>query len=184
KEKAPQVLSNIVEADETYYGGAEKNKHKDKKTKGTQGRNAETKTPIFGLVERQGKVIVAPVSDVKGNTLKGIINTTVMPNATIVTDEWGSYNGLSVNFKHLRVEHGKGEYVNGIAHTNTLEGFWSLLKRGINGIQHSVSKKHLHRYCDEYSYRYNNRKTIAVERFVTSLENLECRLTYQQLIQK
>lgn len=183
REKAPHMLSNVVEADETYLGGKESNKHANKRTKGTQGRNTKTKQPVFGVMERGGKIIVQPVEDVRGKTLKTIINENVKPNTTIVTDEWKSYNGLHVNFKHLKVEHGKGEYVNGIAHTNNMENFWSLLKRGINGIQHSISQKHAHRYCNEYGYRHNNRNVLAVTRFINSLSNLEnSRLTYKDLI--
>jgi transposase-like protein len=182
--KAPKLLKNIVEADETYYGGTEKNKHKDKKTKGTQGRNTETKTPIFGLIERKGDILISPVNDVKGKTLNTIINNNVVKGATISTDEWGAYNGLSTDYTHVKVEHGKGEFVNGIAHTNNLEGFWSHLKRGINAIQISVSPQHLHRYCDEYAYRYKTRNEQDGDRFTMYFKNIEDRLTYKQLIQK
>lgn len=102
------TLTGIIKADETYYGAPEKNKHKDKRTPGSQGRNTETKMPIFGLIQRKGELTVIPVPNVKRETLKGIINTKVEKNSSISTDEWGSYNGLDKNFTHLKVHHGRG----------------------------------------------------------------------------
>jgi transposase-like protein len=155
-----EMLQGIVEADETYIGGKNKNRHNDKKTKGGQGRGGDDKTPVFGVLERGGKVKAGKVKDVTAKTLKGMIKQFVAIGTSLMTDEWRAYNGLSNAYNHSVVSHGSGQYVNGIAHTNTLEGFWSLLKRGIIGQYHYVTPKYLNRYIDEFCYRYNNRLTV------------------------
>ena len=99
-----------------------------------------------------------------------------------MTDEWLGYNGLKTDFNHIQINHKEKEYVRGGFHTNTIEGFWSLLKRGIYGIYHQVSPKHLHRYCDEFSFRYNTRNISDKTRFNVLLENVNCRLTYDDLV--
>lgn len=152
-----ELMTGIVEADETYIGGKNKNRHNDKKTKGGQGRGGEDKTPVIGVLQRDGKVVAKKANDVSGKTLKTFINDNVAKGSTLNTDEWIGYRGLSEKFNHLVVSHGKGQYVNGNSHTNTLEGFWSLFKRGIVGQYHQISVKHLNRYVDEFCFRYNNR---------------------------
>lgn len=156
------LFKGIIEVDETYIGGKNKNKHSDKKVKNTQGRNTETKIPIFGVLERNGNIRAQKVNNVRGKTLKTIINQNVTPGSYICSDEWGAYNGLNAKFKHLVVEHNKGEYVNGIASTNTIEGFWSLFKRGVIGQYHKLSGKYLNFYIDEFCFRYSNRKNVNI----------------------
>jgi transposase-like protein len=141
-----------VEMDETYVGG--------KGRKGSKrGRGAEQKTCVVGAVERGGKVIAIASSDVSSKTLHGVAKEYILPDSIVYTDEWRGYNGLGkVNgYEHRRINHSAGVYVVGTTHTNTIEGFWSLVKRGIGGVYHSVSKKYLQTYLDEYSFRYNRR---------------------------
>ncbi|MCX6249580.1 MAG: IS1595 family transposase [Bacteroidetes bacterium] len=175
-------LTGHVEADETYIGGEGKNKHKDKKQAGTQGRSLKDKTPVFGLMERGGNIITQVVPDTKRETLQTIIFDNVQADSTISTDEWNAYNGLSKKYEHLIVNHSAKEYVNGMAHTNDLECFWSHLKHGIDGIYHWVSTKHLDSYADEFSLRFNTRKDSTNQRFDLILGNVIGRLTYKDLI--
>jgi transposase-like protein len=156
------LLEGIIEADETYIGGKNKNRHKDKKTEGGQGRGGEDKTPVVGVLQRDGKVKAQKVKDVSRKTLHGVIKQHVKPGSVIMTDEWKSYNGLALLYGHQAVRHAMGEYVNGACHTNTLEGFWSLLKRGVIGQFHFVTAKHLNKYIDEFCFRYNNRENKAI----------------------
>lgn len=153
-----KLLEGIVEGNETYMGGKNKNRHSDKKTKGGQGRGGGDKTPVIGVLQRDGKVKAQKSKDVSGKTLRSFIKRNVKEGSVINTDEWRGYNGLSKNYLHYVINHGSGEYVNGNVHTNTLEGFWSLLKRGVVGQYHYVTEKYLNRYIDEFCYRYNNRK--------------------------
>jgi len=156
-----ELMTGIIEADETYIGGKNKNRHADKKTKGGQGRGGEDKTPVIGLLQRNGKVVAKKAKDVSGKTLTSFIKKNVKEGETVSTDEWAGYNRVSQKFNHLIVAHGQGEYVKGEAHTNSLEGFWSLFKRGIVGQYHQISEKHLDRYVEEFCFRYNNRKIDA-----------------------
>ena len=156
------LLEGIIEADETYVGGKNKNRHNDKKTKGGQGRGGEDKTAVAGLLQRNGNVIAKKVKDVSSKTLKYFINQNVEKGSQIMTDEWKSYNGLNLLYGHSIVKHAMGEYVNGCIHTNTLEGFWSLLKRGVIGQYHYVTPKYLNKYIDEFCFRYNNRENKGI----------------------
>jgi len=146
------TLSGAVEADETYVGG---------KRPGKRGRGAAGKVIVFGMVERGGKAYTEVTPDVKAATLLSIIQEHIPtdPQTTIYTDEMSSYNGLvRLGYAHLSVNHAAEEYVNGKAHTQTVDSLWSNTKRGIDGVNHSVTPRYLQTYLDSYVWRYNHRK--------------------------
>ena len=177
-EKAPELLRGVVEVDETYIGG--KNKNKPKHIRKKLGA-FEKKIMVFGAVEREGKVSTKIIPSIKTKDLENAVNDKVEKGAIMVTDENQGYRDLKDNYRHVTVNHSKEEYVRGAAHTNTIEGYWSLLKRQISGIHHSVSPKHLQRYCNESSYRYNRKLLPQDECFTLALKNCEGRLKYNDL---
>jgi transposase-like protein len=181
-DRAPAQLSNVVEADETLYGGKNRFRHAHKKVKHSQGRSQEDKTPVFGLVERGGKLRTQVVKDTKAKTLKPIIKEMVAEGSILCTDEYRAYRGLNKDYAHDVVNHRSGEYVNGQTHTNTIEGYWSIFKRCIYGIYHSVSEKHLQNYCNEVTYRYNERQLTQDVRFAKAVSNSGGRLTWNTLV--
>jgi transposase len=144
------IFSGKVEVDETYIGGARK---------GKRGRGASGKTIVAGMVERQGDVSASVVPNVQSKTLLPMIVEKTSPTATIYTDEMPSYNRLAkMGFDHQVIPHFSKVYVMGDIHTNTIDGFWSLVKRGIVGVYHHVDPEYLQSYVNEYSFRYNHRK--------------------------
>jgi transposase-like protein len=163
-------LSGIVECDETYIGG------KPRRFTGFHKRGRGTsKTPVFGMVQRGGNIHRRVVANVSGKTLKGAIRECVSKDATIMTDEWPSYRGIGKYFNggHRFVSHGLKEYANGDISTNTAESSFAILKRGITGIYHSVSKKHLPRYVGEFDFRWNTRKMNDGERTELAIQNAQ-----------
>jgi transposase-like protein len=172
----------FVEADETYIGGKEKNKHRSKRTSAIGGQGKEV---VFSLVQRGGKVRSQHVANVSGKTLRPILMAQIDRNSSLMTDDAGQYRYLDRRFKrHETVNHGIEEYVRGDAHTNTVEGYFSILKRGITGVYHHVSQAHLKRYLAEFDFRYNERSALGVsdaERAAKAIKGAEGkRLTYQQ----
>jgi transposase-like protein len=172
-------LTGVVECDETYVGG--------KPRPGTgyhaPGRGTD-KTPVFGMVERGGRIQREVVTDVSGENLKAAIRECVDKSAMIMTDEWPSYKGIGKDFAggHHVVNHGSGQYVCGGVSTNTAESSFAILKRGIMGIYHSVSKKHLHRYVSEFDFRWNGRKMNDGDRTVAAVQGAQGkRLDYKTM---
>lgn len=177
------MLENSVEIDETFIGGKNKNRHKDKKVPHCQGRSWRDKVPVLGIIERGGNLITQVVSNTQQRTLEPIIEANIKKGSNVYTDEWLAYNDLNKWFNHQIVNHRNKQYVNGKASTNAIENFWSHLKRGINGTYHWVSKEHLKGYVDEFSLRFNTREYKEQERFDLVLSSVVGRrLTYQQLI--
>lgn len=175
-------LDGDVELDETFVGGKNKNRHKNKKVKKCQGRSFKDKTPVLGMLERGGNVVCRVVKSTSKKSLTAPILRTVKRSATLFTDEWCGYDTVGKVYTRCVVDHGKGQYVDGDAYTNNIEGFWSIVKRSIIGIYHKTSRKHLQRYMNEYVFRYNTRKMSEVDRFNLLLCNLEYRITYKTLI--
>jgi len=154
-----------VEVDETYFGG---------KSKGRPGRST-CKTPIIGMVQRKGEVRAYVAADVKSDTLNGLVKEHVLPKSVVFTDEFLGYNGIAARgYQHRRINHSQNIYVAGDVHTNTIEGFWSLLKRGIGGVYHNVGRHYLQTYLNEYSFRYNRRFDVQ-PMFVSFLHQIEKR---------
>ena len=175
-------LYNEVEIEETYIGGKEKNKNGLNKVKGTQGRSVKTKTAVIGMVERKGKLVSQIINDAKAISITPAVVKVVDRYATVYTDEWKGYWQVDQLYNHLFVKHKEKEFGRGAIYTNTIEGFWGLLKRGLLGIYHNASKKHLQMYIDEFVFRYNTRKMNEIERFNMLLNNIGCRTKYKDLI--
>lgn len=149
-------LSSTVEADETFVGGKERNKHASKRTGDTKGDKG--KALVFGMVQRDGELRAMVIKDRTAATVQGIIGKHVAPGANVMTDEHTGYAGLQGRYNHHTVNHARGEYVRHFTlHTQTIDGAWSLLKRQIIGIHHFVTAKHLGRYVAEATWRYNRR---------------------------
>ena len=154
------VLAGDVEIDETYVGGKRRrfNRRRGRPTPGESNM-----VPVLGMVARGGQVVALAVPNVRHETIKPHIAERILPDATIFTDEYVIYDWLAkAGFKHHRIHHSQKVYVSGNVHTNTIEGFFSLVKRGISGVYHSVSTKHLQSYLSEYAWRYNHRNGKAL----------------------
>ena len=154
EDKDPFGDDGTVEVDESYFGG--------KKKGGKRGRGSENKMAVVGLVERGGRVVTEIIPDAKKATLQPIVETNVEKGATVYTDEWLSYNGLTeAGYNHAKILHSHEIYVMGDVHTNTIEGFWGNVKPGITGVYRHVSPKYLQSYLNEYAFRYNHRNDVT-----------------------
>lgn len=178
-----QSLEGEVEVDEAYIGGVERFKHSKKKNKNARGRSLAGKTPVFGMVQRGGFLFAVVVSDTTAATLLPIINNTVRPGSIIYSDEYKAYRNLDKQrYDHGIVYHKKGAYVIGQRSTNTIEGFWGHLKRLLKSTHHWVSPKHLQKYVNAESFRYNTKHLSDCERFDVFLQNVYHTFTYKELI--
>jgi len=162
-------LTGTVEADETYVGGKPRNRLAGKRGRGT------TKAPVFAVVQRKGAVRAWPIANITGKTLGAALRETVAPEARLITDEYPAYKKMGATFGggHHQVKHRAFEYVRGDIHTNTIEGFFSLLKRKIYGTHHAVSREHLHRYVSEAAYLYSTRDMDDMARVAHAIKSAE-----------
>jgi transposase-like protein len=178
-------LSGECEADETFIGGKARNMHKGKRAERITGTGGKDKTAVMGILQRGGKVRAAVVPNRKKSALQAEVRKHVEAGSALYTDYLLSYEGLAGDFAHKVVDHAV-QYVDGKVHTNGLENFWSLLKRGINGTYISVEPFHLFRYLDEQAFRYNNRKDVDdAGRFDLAVQQIVGkRLTYSALTGK
>ena len=178
KDHEPQ-FAGPVEVDETFIGGKEKNKHSNKKLKA--GRGAVGKAIVVGAKDREtNHVSAAVVGNTDAKTLQGFVGDHAAKGATVYTDDHGGYQGMP--FEHETVKHSISEYVNGMAHTNGIESFWALLKRGYHGTYHHMSEKHLGRYIGEFAGRHNDRHSDTIDQMEAMARNMGGkRLRYKDL---
>lgn len=175
-DSANPPLTGIVEADETYVGGKLRRRGRKKEWR-------DNKTAVMAVVQRGGHVKAQVVANVTTKTVKKVMTEAVDPSATLMTDESPVYIKVGRTFKggHHVVTHSRHEYARGNVTTNTVEGFFSIVKRGLNGIYHAVSKQHLHRYMAEFEFRYNHRKLEDGQRIRAAIQASEGkRLLYKQ----
>jgi len=180
-DKAPELLDGIVEVDETYVGGSLKNIHAKKKE---ALKGLDNKTMVFGAIQRNGKLRTKVIPQTNIENISKAIEEFVAPNSFMVSDEHHAYNKVGEKYNHRKVNHRDKEYVRKddiLVHTNNIEGYWNILKKQIDGIHHSVSPKHLQRYCNESAFRFNHKESFQDERFADALANCRGSLKYKTL---
>lgn len=182
-----KAFEGIVQCDETFVGGKNKNRHKDKKVPQSQGRSFKDKVPVFGAIEEStGWVKAIVVSDTKGQTIKPLLYQHIKQDSHVMTDEWTAYKNIGNYFHtHTYVDHAKKQYADEGTTTNAIECFWSHLKRSIIGVYYKTSKRHLQLYLNEMTFRYNTKELRTDKRFEMYLEKTQQkRLTWQSLTAK
>lgn len=191
KDNAPKMLGGegqTIEVDETYIGGIELNKHKGKKRSNedknlnNNGSVHKPKKVVVGIIERDGKIVLKHLASANKKDIHNFIEEHIPHGTSVNTDEAVLYKSLKRKYIHNTINHGLQIYVAGDVHTQNIENFWSVLKRGIYGIYHQVSDKHLERYLNEFASRFNSRKESSSERFNHVLVNTKGRLLYKNLI--
>lgn len=176
-------MNGEVEIDETYVGGKNENRSSSiRRDKSVEALEHYKKSTVFGMIQRNGEVRAMHVENATEIALLPVIFENVSEEAKIYSDQHKSYSKLERVYDHKAVKHNRGEYVRGRVSTNTIESFWAILKRGIYGIYHFTSKKHLQLYVDEFVFRYNTRNGSENDRFNLLLSNMENRITYNKLI--
>ncbi len=178
-----EILRGTVEIDETFVGGLEINKHENKKLK--EGRGSVGKTPVIGMRERGGRTKGMPLEKLDAGTIESAIHANIAPGSRLLTDEHASYADLGgLFFTHDSVNHSLGQYVRGDVSTNSVESVWAVLKRGLHGVYHHASKKHLGRYVDEFTFRLNAGKVKrhTLDRLASFVDAVVgCHITYKEL---
>jgi transposase-like protein len=175
----------IVEADESFYGGKNKNRHADKKVKNSQGRSWKDKTAITGMVERGGKLTAIVTLNTASEVMQPVLKKYVSKGSILISDDWKGYNGLDTHYHQYTIKHSdkgyKHDYDSSVIHTNTIEGSWKIMKNSLRDMYNSVSRKHLQLYVDEFVYRYNMRKKHDSDKFNWLLSNSKVRTKYKSL---
>lgn len=188
KDKAPAMLDGMVEGDESFFGGKERNKSNKKrkelqqKSKLTGSTWHDEKHVVAGLLQRDGKIVLKHVPNATHHHLTPFVHTHIAKGAKFYTDEHSGYAYVQ-GYQRGVVNHAAKQYTNGSIHSNTIEGAWSLFKRSVYGIHHSISRKHLQKYAVAFAFRYNTRKLTEQQRFDIALSQCaDGRLTYWDLI--
>jgi len=179
-------LKGLIEIDETFIGGLSRNMHKSKREKHITGTGGADKTAVLGMRERGGRTLAMTVENTGKKEIQDAIHARIEAGSTLMTDEHAAYNGVeSLSFRHESVNHSAGEYVRGAAHTNSIESVWAVLKRGMHGVYHHASPKHLARYVDEFAFRLNDGNVTrhTWERLASFVDAVAGkRITYKELI--
>ncbi|WP_259071929.1 IS1595 family transposase [Mucilaginibacter sp. X4EP1] len=179
-----EQLDGVVEIDETFVGGAARFKHRNKRPKylKEQGRDLPDKTPVMGFLQRGGKLRAMVLPNVTSDVLYHAVRKNIKEKSTVMTDGYRGYSGFDYLYDCKSIDHGKGFYGDGEIHTNTIEGFWSQFKKGIKGVYHKTTPKHLQKYVDEFVFRYNYRTLAVQPQFDCVIANMKCRLKYKDLV--